>query len=85
MIEITVHGATIIVDPEAGTLRPRTHEDGMILGVGYGPRDTAEYERQLFARAAAVDAATEAAIEADRAVPACWRWLDHNGHDAIPR
>ena len=89
-MEITIYEATttttatIIVDAVTGTLRPKTHEDGRVLGVGYGPGDTVEQERQRAARAAAVEAATEAAIEAERAVPACWRWLDHNGHDVFP-
>ena len=82
MIEITVHGATIIIDSAAGTLRPRTHEDGMILGVGYGPGDTAEHERQRAARSEAEEAATEAAgAEPEYG----WRWLNHNGYDVFPR
>lgn len=80
-MEIKVAGATIIVDAAAGTLRPRTHEDGMILGVGYGPGDTAEHERQRAARSEAVEAATEATgAEPEYG----WRWLDHNGYDVFP-
>src|SRR5690606_41812289 len=72
MIEITVHGATIIIDSAAGTLRPRTHEDGMILGVGYRPGDTAEHERQRAARAEAVDTAIKLAGRPQYG----WTWLD---------
>jgi len=75
MIEITVHGATVIVDATraSGKLRPKTRKDAMILGVGVWPLDMDELRRQRAARAAAVEAATKA-LGAEPVLG--WRWFD---------
>ena len=78
-MEITVHGATIIVDPEAGTLRPKTKKDGIIFGITWSPVDIYELQSQRAAR----DAAIEAANKAVGGEPALgWLWL---GVDGRPR
>ena len=78
MIEITVHGATVIVDATraSGKLRPKTKKDAAILGVGIWPLDMDELRRQRDARAAAVKAATEA-LGAEPVLG--WRWFDTDG------
>jgi len=74
---IRVHGATIIVDPDAGTLRPRTRRDGVRLGVGSWPATTDEHQRQREARDEAIDMATAVA-----GMPVFgWTWVDpETGH-----
>lgn len=78
MFEITIHGATVIVDADraSGTLRPKTRKDGRILGIGCWPRDMTELKRQRAARAAAVEAATKA-VGGEPVLG--WRWLDVDG------
>ena len=72
MIEITVAGANIIIDPEAGTLRPKTYRDASRLGVGYLPENATEAEQWRIRRAAVVDTARKIAGRPKYG----WTWLD---------
>lgn len=80
-IKIEVGSAVAAVVVEGDTLRPKTHVDGMLLGVGYSPDSAAEHELQKVARSEIWNAATEVTGGEPEGG---WRWLDHNGHEVFP-
>lgn len=76
-MEITVAGATVLIDPKMGTLRPKTRKDDFILGVSTWAIDIPGLRRQRAAREEAIEAATKAA----GGEPALgWRWLGIDGY-----
>ena len=77
--KITIQGiGSIIIDTEAGTLRPSTHVVAQRLCVGFGADDSAKLE----AARERTDIVQRQATAEFGQPEFGWQWLDHNGHPA---
>ncbi len=76
MSKITIKGiGSILVDANAGTLRPSSHVVGQRLGVGFGFGEAHKMEVARTRRDEIKAEATKQQGEPEFG----WRWLDHNG------
>lgn len=65
---------TVMVDIEAGTVRPTTTEAAMALGVGYSPDTTSQQERME-----ALRGEVRETIEGDVPADFSWEWVGEDG------